>query len=66
MSRGRGGLFIKVASISPMSYCKGRALGQQGCSHKRRVLLRASELASAAESGGGVPRQTLQGLGTQK
>lgn len=45
---GRGGFLIKVASISPMSYCKGRALGQRGCSHGRRALLRAS----AAESGG--------------
>lgn len=46
--RGRGGFFIKVVSISPMSYCKGRALGQRGCSHGRRALLRAR----TAESGG--------------
>lgn len=59
--RGRGGFFIKVASISPMSYCKGRALGQQGCSHGRRALLRVS----AAEWGWGAKTDTA-GLGAPR
>lgn len=59
--RGRGGFFIKVASISPMSYCKGRALGQRGCSYGSRALLRALQ-----RLGGGVPSRCCTVGGTQK
>lgn len=59
--RGRGGFFIKVASISPMSYCKGRALGQRGCSHGSRALLRELQ-----RQGDGVPSRCCTVGGTRK